>query len=569
MFGQPAAIYGRLHDPRGADDVGRPALRRRRLRRAAGHGGAAARQGEGGVALDGVPARAPHVVLVLLDAFGWRFFTRHGDHPLLRRFDAVVPLTTQFPSTTTAHVTTLHTGVAVGEHGLYEWNVYEPSVDALITPMLFCYAGDAARDTLRRAGVEPSLLWPSAPTFYERLARTGVASHVFGPASFTPSTVDGVLARGADIHPVADLPSGLAALGATLHAADRPAYAYFYWNEVDAIGHQYGPSSPQFAAAAQRCLDALDAGLRALPEGTIVLLAADHGQVDVDPATTVYVNEAWPEIVDLLARDGRGARWPPRARRATSSCTAGPRRSTRWSTVWSACCASARRSTAWPTSSPPAGWARSASPCVRGWPTSACCRRRARRSGGASAIASTCASAVTTAGSRRTRRAPRSPRWSSRPPRGRARGSRPRDQDRPQLAVVAGGAPALLPLGLDGGDVVQPADDEVPAARGQADEPRTAVGGVGPALDPAAALQRGDELAHRLVGHGRAGGELGEPRPLGVDVLVERVMGGMDAVVTIGLQALDELLDHEPGRLAEGHHDRERPRIFVAQHGAP
>jgi hypothetical protein len=262
--------------------------------------------GEGGVALDGLPARAPHVVLVLLDAFGWRFFTRHGDHPLLQRFDTVVPLTTQFPSTTTAHVTTLHTGVAVGEHGLYEWNVYEPSLDALITPMLFCYAGDAARDTLLRAGVEPSVLWPSAPTLYERLALAGVASHVFGPQSFTPSTVDGVLARGAEIHPVADLPSGLAALGAALHASDGPAYAYFYWDEVDAIGHQYGPSSPQFAAAAQRCLDALDAGLRALPEGTIALLAADHGQVDVDPATTVHVNEAWPGIADLLARDGRG-----------------------------------------------------------------------------------------------------------------------------------------------------------------------------------------------------------------------------------------------------------------------
>jgi hypothetical protein len=261
---------------------------------------------EGGVELDGLPARARHVVLVLLDAFGWRFFTRHGDHPLLRRLHAVAPLTTQFPSTTTAHVTTLHTGVALGEHGLYEWNIYEPSLNALITPMLFCYAGDAARDTLLRAGVDPGLLWPSAPTFYERLAGAGVASHVFGPATFTPSTVDSVLARGADLHPVADLPSGLATLAATLHAADGPAYAYFYWNEVDAIGHEHGPSSPQFEAAAQRCLDALDAGLRALPEGTIVLLAADHGQVDVDPATTVYVNEAWPEIVDLLARDRRG-----------------------------------------------------------------------------------------------------------------------------------------------------------------------------------------------------------------------------------------------------------------------
>jgi hypothetical protein len=263
--------------------------------------------GEGGVALDCLPARAQHVVLVLLDAFGWRFFTRHGDHPLLRRFDAVVPLTTQFPSTTTAHVTTLHTGVPLGEHGLYEWNVYEPSLDAIVTPLLFCYAGDGARDTLLRAGVDPGFLRSSAPTLYERLAQAGVACHVFAPATFSPSTYDGVLAREADIHPIATLSTGLAALAATLRAAAWPAYAYVYWDEVDAIGHGYGPSSPQFAAAVERCLDALDAGLRALPEGTVVLLAADHGQVDVDPATTVYVNEAWPQIVDLLGR-GRSER---------------------------------------------------------------------------------------------------------------------------------------------------------------------------------------------------------------------------------------------------------------------
>ncbi len=262
--------------------------------------------GQGGVALDGVPARARHVVLVLLDAFGWHLFTRHGDHPLMARFDAVVPLTTQFPSTTTVHITTLHSGLPVGEHGLYEWNVFEPSLGALVTPLLFCYAGDAARDTLLRAGADPGFLRPPVPTLYERLAQAGVASHVFGPASFTPSTYDTVLAGAAQAHPMADLASGLAEVAATLHAAPGPAYAYLYWDEVDSYGHQYGPSSPQVAASVQRSLDALDAGLRALPEGTVVLLVADHGQVEVDPATTVYVNEAWPGIVDLLAPDRRG-----------------------------------------------------------------------------------------------------------------------------------------------------------------------------------------------------------------------------------------------------------------------
>jgi hypothetical protein len=105
---------------------------------------------------------------------------------------------------------------------------------------------------------------------------------------------------------MADLPSGLTELAATLHAAVEPTYAYVYSDEPDTTGHLHGPSSREFAAVTERCLDALDAGLRALPEGTVVLLAADHGQVDVDPARTVYVNEAWRALPALLARGARG-----------------------------------------------------------------------------------------------------------------------------------------------------------------------------------------------------------------------------------------------------------------------
>ena len=58
---------------------------------------------------------------MLLDAFGRRFLERYADHPFLRRLE-ITPIATQFPPTTTAHVTTMHTGRPVGEHGLYEWN---------------------------------------------------------------------------------------------------------------------------------------------------------------------------------------------------------------------------------------------------------------------------------------------------------------------------------------------------------------------------------------------------------------------------------------------------------------
>src|SRR3954464_11281223 len=88
----------------------------------------AAEEGLPRAALGDAPDRVDRVVLVLLDAFGWRFFVRHADdHPPPRRFltdGTVAKLTSQFPSTTTAHVTTLHTGRSVAEHGLYEWNIY-------------------------------------------------------------------------------------------------------------------------------------------------------------------------------------------------------------------------------------------------------------------------------------------------------------------------------------------------------------------------------------------------------------------------------------------------------------
>jgi hypothetical protein len=75
--------------------------------------------------LPGRPRAFRAVVLILLDGFGWRFFEKIvDDYPALRRFAAargVAKLTSQFPSTTAAHVTCLHTGLEVGQSGVYEW----------------------------------------------------------------------------------------------------------------------------------------------------------------------------------------------------------------------------------------------------------------------------------------------------------------------------------------------------------------------------------------------------------------------------------------------------------------
>src|SRR2546426_9750966 len=59
-----------------------------------------------------LPTRYTSVILFFVDAFGWRFFERYADsYPFLKialRDGVVSKMTSQFPSTTAAHVTCIH-----------------------------------------------------------------------------------------------------------------------------------------------------------------------------------------------------------------------------------------------------------------------------------------------------------------------------------------------------------------------------------------------------------------------------------------------------------------------------
>ena len=76
--------------------------------------------------------------------------------------------------------------------------------------------------------LQPAHIWPSA----------------YGSAAFAGATVIGF----------GDLADGVARLG-------TPGFSYLYWDAIDAAGHRYGPSSPEFDAAALDALDAIDASL--------------------------------------------------------------------------------------------------------------------------------------------------------------------------------------------------------------------------------------------------------------------------------------------------------------------
>lgn len=238
-------------------------------------------------------AEHARVVLVYFDAFGWRFLERHADHALFAGAD-VERWSSCFPSTTTVHSTTIHSGLPLGEHGLYEWNVFEPRLNRLVTPLWFSFAGDERPGTLFDTGLTAHDLFPDE-TLYRRLLP--VPSHVAMLSGIAHSPTSQLLLQPATVHPFDDNAEGLARLCGALAAEER-AYGTIYFGDADALMHLAGPDAPEVAGLIEENLSAIAAA--PWPEGTLVLLTADHGMEGISPERTTYVNVVWAELAQHL-----------------------------------------------------------------------------------------------------------------------------------------------------------------------------------------------------------------------------------------------------------------------------
>ena len=262
-----------------------------------------------------LPPRADRVALVYLDAFGWRFLQRHAEHPVFQRARSIEQLTSQFPSTTAAHVTTAHTGLPVGEHGVYEWYVLEPTLDRLVAPLLFAFAGTKERGSLGATGLPLNAIFPDGSPLYRRLTAAGATPVVVQPTAFLPAGAEAVapsalIARDARIAGWQAIDEAFELLVSEVGREER-IFANVYLPHVDELMHVHGPDHAFVDEAIEWTLDLLDEALAQLPAGTVTLLTADHGMAPVSPERTVYVDELWPELAGLLRTGADGLALAP------------------------------------------------------------------------------------------------------------------------------------------------------------------------------------------------------------------------------------------------------------------
>lgn len=212
---------------------------------------------------------ARRVCVVMVDGLGLSLLKQRSGHaPFLR---SLLPtagrLGSAFPSTTAASLASLGTGLPPGEHGMVGYDVLDPAQDKVVN-MLGNW--DAA--------VDPQA-WQPFPTVLERASDHVDVATVSLPR-FADSAMTRAALRGGRYIPATGAHARVSAAVEALSGADR-MLMYLYWNELDKAGHRYGSASSEWGNE----LEELDGALRRLaervPAGTLVLLTADHGMMDV------------------------------------------------------------------------------------------------------------------------------------------------------------------------------------------------------------------------------------------------------------------------------------------------
>ncbi len=260
------------------------------------------------------------VVLVVVDALGYQRLLdalednpRNGFASLVRNGGRLVPLTSVFPSTTTAALTSLWTGYTPVEHGFLGYQLFLRDFGARSDMILFSPVAtrDQGRDQLLSAGLEPDqfLAVPSLP---QTLASVGVPVYHLLEYPFVRSGLSRVQIRGAkELRGFITTSDLWVVLREWVeeHASERGIFAV-YWSAIDAIAHYYGPSFEgnlaeinNFAYSFERdFLRGLSSQAR---ERTLFLLTADHGQMDAPPQRIIYLSE-YPQLREHLLMDFAG-----------------------------------------------------------------------------------------------------------------------------------------------------------------------------------------------------------------------------------------------------------------------
>jgi hypothetical protein len=227
-------------------------------------------------------AATQRVVVLLVDGMGLLSLRDHAAAaPYLSSMDCT-ELTVGFPTTTSTSLASLSTGVPAGEHGFTGYTSYDDAVGDVVNWLAWQPVG--RRDDLRDRLV-PEVVQP-LPTAWEQAADAGVSVTVASSRAFAGTGLTRAVFRGGRFDGVT---TGGDAIAIAADAADHGfrSLVYAYIAELDFVGHVRGAGTDAWAAQLGLVDRQIEMLAERLPNGTTLLVTADHGMADMPAEATV------------------------------------------------------------------------------------------------------------------------------------------------------------------------------------------------------------------------------------------------------------------------------------------
>lgn len=251
------------------------------------------------------------VVLFIVDAVGWqRAQAALADDGATQKWldqvgATVAPMTAIFPSTTSATLTTLWTGVPPAQHGLMGFTLWLRELDAVGNMITMQPRNRQLSGSLLDAGLDVDTFLP-VPTVGKQLTGEGVALHAHIGADIRDSGLSQLhFAHATSLTGYAGLGDCMELVRQRVEAtAGQRALIVAYWPSFDTLSHLRGPTPTNWDAEWKVFMYALREVFyenlsRRGRERTAAIIIADHGHSTIKEDSYVLLDEH-PELADHL-----------------------------------------------------------------------------------------------------------------------------------------------------------------------------------------------------------------------------------------------------------------------------
>ncbi|MBD3361543.1 PglZ domain-containing protein [Candidatus Woesearchaeota archaeon] len=232
-----------------------------------------------------------NIVLMVIDGLGYEYLLKYGRGSVFNKY-LQEKITSVFPPTTAAAITTFTTGVAPQQHAITGWFMYLKEFNEVFTILQFAPRGK--KEITDRHKVQE--IYQQTP-IYNKIK---IPSYTIFPSSVSKSIITKTTLGKSTLKKYHTMTGFFSQTKKIIKLNTKQKYIYSYWPDFDTTCHENGVSSKKTTKHFQKLNKELAKFIRQISgTNTLIILTADHGQIDT-PITQAINLDNHPQLKNTL-----------------------------------------------------------------------------------------------------------------------------------------------------------------------------------------------------------------------------------------------------------------------------